>query len=48
MALYPMNYGGYLEYGCREDNFCQIVISSDRKIGRSTYYVSYGPLPGIF
>lgn len=35
-------------YGCRDDIYCQIVISSRRVIERPTYHEWFGPIPGIF
>lgn len=49
MALLPIMMGySYTAYGCMDDIYCQIVITSSGVIERATYSGWSGPLPGIY
>lgn len=48
MAWIPfMNYGGYLIRGSQILHE-QVIISDEDEMKMNTYYVSFGPLPGIY
>lgn len=47
MAIFPFSYGGYWAIGSPQMHE-QVIITDEDEMTMNGYYVSYGPLPGIY